>query len=142
MKHRMPCVVALLLAFSLVVAGPAFAAPAGPPAPIIGADAPGALAGRYIVVFKADAPSAAVDQAAAGLDHTAGTRLLYRYSAALKGFAGSLPEQALDALRHNPNVDYIEADQVMSIDATETGATWGLDRIDRPCTLARPRVYL
>jgi subtilisin family serine protease len=28
-------------------------------------------------------------------------------------------------------VDYIEADQIVTIDATQTGATWGLDRIDQ-----------
>src|SRR5207249_4226090 len=33
--------------------------------------------------------------------------------------------------QHNPNVAYIEPDQVATIDTTQTGATWGLDRIDQ-----------
>jgi subtilisin family serine protease len=34
-------------------------------------------------------------------------------------------------LLNNPKVKYIEQDQVASIDATQTGATWGLDRVDQ-----------
>ncbi|UUZ75214.1 S8 family peptidase [Polaromonas sp. P1(28)-13] len=57
----------------------------------------------------------------------------HTYSSALKGFAASLPDAALQGIRNNPNVDYIEQDQTVSLSATETqtGATWGLDRIDQ-----------
>lgn len=37
----------------------------------------------------------------------------------------------LAALRKNPRVATIEADGVVSIDDTQSGATWGLDRIDQ-----------
>jgi aqualysin 1 len=53
------------------------------------------------------------------------------YESALTGFAGKFPEQALNGLRNNPNIEYIEADQVVTLDATQSPATWGLDRIDQ-----------
>ena len=34
-------------------------------------------------------------------------------------------------LSDNPNVAYVEPDRVVSISGTQTGATWGLDRIDQ-----------
>jgi subtilisin family serine protease len=49
----------------------------------------------------------------------------------LKGFAASLSPQALEALQKNPDVAYIEADQTVSISASQSPATWGLDRIDQ-----------
>jgi subtilisin family serine protease len=53
------------------------------------------------------------------------------YDAALVGFAGNFPEEALAGLSHNPNVEFIEADQEITLDATQSSATWGLDRIDQ-----------
>ncbi len=116
-------VVVLLLAAAL----PALAENEGPAAPLLGRDRPDALAGRYIVVFKDGAGPAAVDAALARLEG----RLLFRYSAALHGFAAELPDRAVEALRRNPNVAYIEVDSVVSIDATQSPATWGIDRIDQ-----------
>jgi subtilisin family serine protease len=83
---------------------------------------------RYIVVLKAgaDAPGLAERTARA---HTGTVHYVYQH--ALNGFAATLPPQALEALRHNPQVDFIEADQVMSRDASQSPATWGLDRIDQ-----------
>jgi subtilisin family serine protease len=60
-----------------------------------------------------------------------GGQVHYRYRTALKGFAASLPAPALEGIRRNPNVAYVEADGIMSIVATQSPATWGLDRIDQ-----------
>jgi subtilisin family serine protease len=49
----------------------------------------------------------------------------------LNGFAGKLNAQQLAALQRNPNVESIEQDQEVSINATQSPATWGLDRIDQ-----------
>jgi subtilisin family serine protease len=118
---------ALVLALSAFT--PAFAAGRGG-APVYAADSATAIAGQYIVVFKAGAGRA---QKSAALEsaRSNGGEVLFLYDAALNGFAAKLPAQALNGLVHNPNVEYIEADQVMSIDTTQTGATWGLDRIDQ-----------
>ncbi len=53
----------------------------------------------------------------------------------VRGFAARLPDAAVVALRHDPNVAYIEPDHVVHVDDTEqmdsNGDPWGLDRIDQ-----------
>ena len=49
----------------------------------------------------------------------------------LNGFTAKLDSQALAAVKQDPAVDYVEQDQVVRLDATQTNATWGLDRIDQ-----------
>ena len=86
--------------------------------------APGrAIAGEYIVVLKEGAAPQAVAAAA-------GVSPRFTYSV-INGFAGSLSDAQLTALRNNPQVEYIEEDQVATIDATQSSATWGIDRIDQ-----------
>jgi subtilisin family serine protease len=93
-------------------------------------EAPGkGIKDRYIVVFKEnvqDAPGLA-----RAMERAHGGQLLFIYENALKGFAIELPAPAAEALARNPNVAYVEQDQVVSIDATQSGATWGIDRIDQ-----------
>jgi subtilisin family serine protease len=69
---------------------------------------------------------AAKDQARAN-----GGRVHFSYGSALRGFAATLPAKAVDRLRANPDVAYIEADTEVSADTTQSPATWGLDRIDQ-----------
>ena len=95
-------------------------------APIEGAER---IPGQYIVVFKPEVQDAPGLTRRLAAEHGATVR--FTYGAALKGFAGSLPGQAAAALARNPNVAYVEPDQVMRVVATQEGATWGLDRIDQ-----------
>ena len=53
------------------------------------------------------------------------------YQYALKGFAVRLPANRAEALADDPRVESVEADQEVEAFATQTGATWGLDRIDQ-----------
>jgi subtilisin family serine protease len=53
------------------------------------------------------------------------------YEAVLNGFAAKLNAGQLNALRNNPNVDYVEQDQEVTTVATQSNATWGLDRINQ-----------
>ena len=124
-KRSLFVLVMLVLALSSVSP-----AAAGGEAPIYGADSASAIPGRYIVVFRPGTPAAEVN-AAAERAHGRGGQVDYVYDAALSGFAGKFPGQALSGLSHNPNVEYIEADQIFSIDTTQSPATWGLDRIDQ-----------
>jgi aqualysin 1 len=119
--------VLVVLALSFSVSSPAAAKG---DALILGADSSTAIPGRYIVVFKAGTPAADVSAAA---EHARGLggQVDFVYESALTGFAGNLPEQALNGLSHNPNIEFIEADQVITIDTTQSPATWGLDRIDQ-----------
>jgi len=119
----------VVLALSFSVSSPAAAQGKGE-APVLGRDAATAIPGRYIVVFKAGTQAANMSATA---EHARGNgaQVDFVYGAALNGFAANLPEQALLALSRNPNVEFIEADQVITIDATQSPATWGLDRIDQ-----------
>jgi aqualysin 1 len=104
-------------------AGSAATYPSGPSRPI---------PGRYIVVFKdtVSAPAAA----AARIVQSNGGQLHRTYTAALKGFAASLPDAALQGIRNNPNVNFVEQDQTVSLSqlaSPQNQATWGLDRIDQ-----------
>ncbi|QRN95949.1 S8 family peptidase [Archangium violaceum] len=53
------------------------------------------------------------------------------YSQAINGFSVTLDENQLRALRRNPSIEYVEEDQFVSSSASQSGATWGLDRIDQ-----------
>ncbi|HYR08715.1 MAG TPA: S8 family peptidase [Longimicrobium sp.] len=105
------------------------AAAPGAVAPLLAA-APGqGIPDRYIVVFRdgtADAPGLA-----ARLTASHGGKLHHTYQHALRGFAATLPPAAVDALRRNPNVAYVEQDGVVSVATTQYSAPWGLDRIDQ-----------
>ncbi|HKP77173.1 MAG TPA: S8 family peptidase [Longimicrobiaceae bacterium] len=103
-------------------------APSGP-APLLLAPSGQGLRDRYIVVFRdgtPDAPGLASRLVAAN-----GGRLHFTYQAALRGFAATLSSAAVEALRHNPTVAYVEEDGVATASTTQYSAPWGLDRIDQ-----------
>jgi subtilisin family serine protease len=90
---------------------------------------PQSLADRWIVVFADQSrdPGDLPDRMVRG----AGGTLHFTYRHAIKGFAATLPPAAMEALQRNPLIDYIEADQEMRAWATQSNATWGLDRVDQ-----------
>ncbi|HKP77078.1 MAG TPA: S8 family peptidase [Longimicrobiaceae bacterium] len=101
------------------------AAPAAPAA---------AAAGRYIVVLKSGTFHGPRASISASVSRVAGERAVrpdYVYSTVLQGFAAPLTQAQLAALRADPRVAYVEADQPMYATTTQTGATWGIDRIDQ-----------
>lgn len=53
------------------------------------------------------------------------------YQRALKGFSVRMPEAQAARLADDPRVAFVEEDGVVSLGTTQTGATWGLDRIDQ-----------
>ncbi len=56
----------------------------------------------------------------------------YIYERALKGFSAALTEEAVEYLKGSPEIDYIEQDHVISVDAVQAPTpSWGLDRIDQ-----------
>jgi subtilisin family serine protease len=85
--------------------------------------------GQYIVVFNDDVgdPHGKAKEKA----QKRNGKLKYSYGAVLKGFAAELSDEAVAELRADPDVAYIEQDQVVSVNTTQTGATWGIDRIDQ-----------
>lgn len=89
------------------------------------------VANQYIVVLKDNV--ADVDGEAARLANAFGGDRGngHTYKRALKGFSVRLPEQQAERLADDPRVAYVEEDAVVSLGATQTGATWGIDRIDQ-----------
>jgi len=86
--------------------------------------------GNYIVVFE-DRVDGDVDALAADLVKMGRGRLKHAYKHSIKGFAAELSESEAMKIAADPRVKYVEEDGIVSIDATQTGATWGLDRIDQ-----------
>jgi subtilisin family serine protease len=85
------------------------------PVPGNAADArPGTIIpGRYIVVLKDDGTDART--AANELGRAHGLALGVIYSSALRGFSATVPERALAGLRRDPRIDFIEADQTVTV---------------------------
>ena len=88
-----------------------------------------AIPGHYIVVLNEQAGEP--HEAALALTFTHGGSARHVYTRALRGFSVTLPEAAAIALSRDPRVSYVEEDGEISLAATQTGATWGLDRIDQ-----------
>lgn len=87
------------------------------------------LQGRYIVQFNDDVRDPQ-GLAIAMVNGNGGT-LHYTYTRAIRGFAATLPPQAITALARNPVIKLIEPDGIVTASATQSNATWGLDRIDQ-----------
>lgn len=100
-------------------------------APVYNAPATGRpIKDQYIVVFNDDVSD--VDQVTEALSKQGGFKPKFTYKHAIKGFAASIPAQALEGISRNPNVKYIEQDQEVKLEAiTQSNATWGIDRIDQ-----------
>jgi aqualysin 1 len=90
------------------------------------------IPGEYIVVFNDDV-DVDVEVGKAEKAHGISSKYVYKY--AIKGFSATLTVQALDGLRSNAKVKYIEQDQEVFAIATNQDLnnsfyTWGIDRID------------
>jgi len=83
------------------------------------------VAGRFIVTLRER-----TDPAAVAREYGVRADFVYRY--ALTGFAGAISDAARAGLLRDARVTRVEPDGIARIVSTiETGATWGLDRIDQ-----------
>ncbi|QBR93948.1 S8 family peptidase [Nocardioides euryhalodurans] len=118
-------------------AAPALAAPADDgAAPLTGAQKSTAIDGSYIVVLE-DRATDADEKAVVREARSEGASDVQRFATVLDGFSAELSDSALEAVREHADVAYVEADQRVTVAATQSPATWGLDRIDqrnRPLT--------
>ncbi|GGR70497.1 hypothetical protein GCM10010197_42440 [Nocardioides luteus] len=114
----------------LAMSGPAGAADG--PAPLIGAEKSTAIDNSYIVVMKGNGAAAKANAAdARALAKKKGGSVKYAYDKAVTGFSATLDAEALDALRKDPDVAYVEANQVVKASGDQANPTWGLNRIDQ-----------
>lgn len=103
-------------------------------APLLNEKAPNRIANQYIVVFK---PGTSRNVFLAAQNETKRLRSTVRITyetSGLIGFSAELSKSALQTLRANPSVAYIEVDQVGSLNTIQTLApdpNWpkGLDRV-------------
>ncbi|SBT53581.1 S8 family peptidase [Micromonospora auratinigra] len=129
-------VTAAAAALAAAASTPALAAPTGQ---VRYAGAPDAISGSYLVVLKTDAVGAAdslaaraaVPTRAAGLSKRYGGAVGTVWSAALTGYSARMSPAQARRLAADPSVAYVEQDRVVRAQGTQTGATWGLDRIDQ-----------
>jgi serine protease len=92
-----------------------------------------AIPGRYIVVLNEEQPAirANVRPMVVELTRQFGGRVAHVFEHTIRGFAASMTATEAAALARDPRVRYIEQDSERFIVATQSGATWGLDRIDQ-----------
>jgi subtilisin family serine protease len=91
-----------------------------------------AVPGRYIVVLDEKAMAGTqVGMLVHQLSTQHGASVDRVYSHALRGFAARMPEAAALRLSNDPRVKYVEEDGVVTVEAAQASATWGLDRIDQ-----------
>ncbi len=100
----------------------------------------GVIPGQYIVVYKSESQVQAMGIAAheaspAALAASHGKRhklkIKHTFAHALRGAVVEGKDADAQALADDATVAYVEADRVIRIGASQSGATWGLDRIDQ-----------
>ena len=123
MKRVLLSLLAILIALPVMAAGPK-------EAKLLKANGK-KIADSYIVVLSDRLSEEQVDAAADDLVYKHRGRKDHVYKSSLKGFSAKLSEKEALALAADPRVAYVEEDAEISISATQTGATWGLDRIDQ-----------
>jgi subtilisin family serine protease len=115
-KASRALIIVLVTSAVTVSSGLAGAASTGPPA-------------RYIVVLKDSVLQPSAVSAAHARTFGLDVALVYRH--ALKGYSATIPSAAVGALAADPRVAYVEPDRTMRAVASQSPATWGLDRIDQ-----------
>ncbi|MFD0726502.1 S8 family serine peptidase [Lysobacter brunescens] len=97
------------------------------------------IPGQYIVVLKDNAASLAnersslsrVSVVARDIAAKHRTKLVRSYNNVLRGFVARADDKGLARLLADPRVAYVQEDGVVSITASQSNATWGIDRIDQ-----------
>jgi serine protease len=97
------------------------------------------IEGRYIVVLKDEVVRFAGERSnkpeiatvAGQLSRAHGVKLEMSYSKVLPGFVVTASDKALAMLMQDSRVAYIEEDSWVHASATQSGATWGIDRVDQ-----------
>lgn len=102
-----------------------------------------AIEGQYIVVlkdnvveenqglFSSQANLKAVQMVNDQLSNKYEARVTRTYKKVLKGGVYNMSKEQAMKLAQDPSVELVEEDQIMSINATQNNATWGIDRTDQ-----------
>ena len=85
---------------------------------------------QYIVVLKDDADPD-VESIRLSRDFSERSERRTYLSPCFEGFSVRMSEQQAERMADDPRVEFVEEDGEVTASATQTGATWGLDRIDQ-----------
>ncbi|MDP2635191.1 MULTISPECIES: S8 family serine peptidase [unclassified Pseudoalteromonas] len=115
-------------------------------AELLSVDTNRAIEGKYIVVFKtptvlntqsSDAIADFASTQSASLSNLYNVDIAQEFGGVLNGVVINASAQKVQQMLSNPNIEYIEQDQIMSVaplaqtNANQPNAIWGLDRIDQ-----------
>ncbi|HCA85032.1 MAG TPA: serine protease [Streptomyces sp.] len=118
---------AAALAASLLAASPA----QGADRPDVRtAPAATAIPDSWIAVFK-DTPGPSVRTTAQQLTGQYDGSLTHVYRSSVRGFSAKMTAAQAHRLAADPRVAYVEQDAEVRLSATQSNATWGLDRVDQ-----------
>ncbi|MFJ2830916.1 S8 family peptidase [Streptomyces sp. NPDC087263] len=108
---------------------PAQAAPAT--GTVLAAGSPTAIKDSYIITLEKTAGFKASSSEGKGLISEYGGTVKRTFGAALNGYSATLSAQEAARLAADPAVATVEQNQTVHVDATQSSAPWGLDRIDQ-----------
>lgn len=86
---------------------------------------------QYIVVLKDNVADVDLESARLAQNYFGDRTDGHTYRRALKGFSVRMSEKQAAKLATDARVAFVEEDSEVEASATQTGATWGLDRIDQ-----------
>jgi subtilisin family serine protease len=86
---------------------------------------------QYIVVLNDNVADVDLESARLAQNYFGDRSGGHTYRRALKGFSVRMSEKQAAKLATDPRVAFVEEDSEVEASATQTGATWGLDRIDQ-----------
>ena len=122
MNRKFPLVAVAALALAACQDASAPAVPEA--APKFASRSTETIPGRFIVTLREG-----VDASSVAREH--GVQPAYVYRTVLNGFAGSMSEAARAGLLRDARVSRVEQDGIAYKSTTQSGATWGIDRIDQ-----------
>ncbi|GAA1356634.1 S8 family peptidase [Saccharothrix algeriensis] len=113
------------LTVAAVAAGALVGAAPTAVAEVLGADAPGAIEGSYVVVLKGER---AADELAARYSGT----VVHTFSHVFPGFSARMAAHDARRLAADPAVSYVQQNQRVRVDGEQRDPpSWGLDRVDQ-----------
>ncbi|PWK47824.1 S8 family serine peptidase [Pleionea mediterranea] len=72
-----------------------------------------------------------VNNAVDSLSKSMNVQASRKFSAAIRGAVFTMDSKTANKMAKHPMVDFIEPDETVSLHATQTNPTWGLDRVDQ-----------
>ncbi len=89
---------------------------------------------RYVVVLDPSPLNTAgesPDDTAGRLTDSYGGAIDKVFSYVVQGFSAEMSQSEAEAMSNDPRVLFVEEDSEISVEATQTNPTWGLDRVDQ-----------